>query len=174
MNFPTWFSSMLLALAAFFSYQCSIAAKTPQRGQRMWQWAALGFLGMSCDEVAMIHESIGNTLNKYYFKSKAIEHSTWVIILGPIILVMLIVFIIKIKKYLRNSRKAKQLLMIGIFVYVGGSFFLEATINLLNHQNLQWLWNLEIVLEEFFEMLGTVIIIKGLMEHRDFLLTDKS
>lgn len=170
-NFPTWFSSMLLVLAAFFAYKCSIAAKIKQNGKRMWQLLFLGLLGMSCDEVAQIHEHLGNTVNKYFFQLESIKHSAWVIILGPFVLLVMVIFSVKMKKYLVGSTKAIKFLALGCCIYICGAFLLEATINFFNHDNLEWLWKIENILEELFEMLGVVIIIKGLTEHYRFLLS---
>ena len=61
-NFTTWFSSIMLAIAAYFAYQCSVAAESKKDGKRMWQLLSLGLLGMSCDEVAMIHEHLGKVI----------------------------------------------------------------------------------------------------------------
>ncbi len=169
-NFPTWISSLLLAIAAYFAYQCSSIAKTKQIGQRMWQLFSLCLIGMSCDETAQIHELMGRLLKKYLIKSTSIEHSTWVVILGPFILLIIFSLILKIKKYLRGSRKAIIFLITGLSAYVFGAFILESTINLLNHEDLEWIWRIENILEESCEMFGVIIIIKGLIEHYKFLL----
>src|SRR3989338_1044170 len=66
-NFPTWFSSMLLAIAGFFAYKCSLIIETQKKGKMIWQLLSIGLLGMSCDEVAMIHEHLGLFVNKHFF-----------------------------------------------------------------------------------------------------------
>jgi len=173
-NITTWFSSILLLIAAIYAYKCFLASRRNQSEQKIWQFLSLGLLGMSCDEVATIHERLGNTLNKYYFQFDAIKKSSWVIILGPAILLILLLFALKMRKYLKNSAKAKRLLITGILAYVGGAFILEATINLLNHDTLEWLWKIEIILEESFEMFGVILIIMGLMEHHKFINKESS
>ncbi len=166
-NFPTWFSSMLLAIAAYFAYKCSVLAK---EGRRIWKLLGLGLLFMSCDETAQIHEHIGNTLHKYFFNNiEAIKHSSWVIILGPVVLLAVLIFSFKMKKYLKGSKQTAKFLLLGAFIYIFGAFILEATINLLNHENLEWLWKIENILEESCEMFGVILIIKGLIKRTDYL-----
>ena len=168
-NLPTWFSSMMLAMAAFFAYRCSLVMTKKEGGRRMFQLLTLGLLGMSCDEVSQIHENLGKTINKYYFHLKNIN-SSWVILLGPFVLIFLIIFSLKIRKHLAGSVKAVKFLTLGFFIYITGAFLLEATSNFLNHLSLEWLWQIETLLEESFEMIGIILIIKGLQEHYMFLV----
>jgi len=173
-NFPTWFSSMLLVIAAYFAYKCSITAKTKERGRGMLQLLSLGLLGMSCDEVAMIHENMGEFVNRHFFKIANLK-SEWVILLGPIVLFIIIVFVIKMSKYLKDSAKAKKFLVMGAFIYIFGAFILEATLNVICQQEFQFksLYKIEYILEEFLEMTGVVLIIKGLIEHFRFLSSQR-
>jgi len=48
-----------------------------------------------------------------------------------------------------------------------GGVILESTINFLNHEELQWLWNIEIIVEESLEMIGTLFIAYALIVWRD-------
>lgn len=171
-NLTTWFSSMLLALAAFYAYLSSTQLKEDKVGQRMWQLLALGFLAMSCDEVAMIHENLGTTMNKYFFHLSSINRSAWVVVLGPFILAGIIIFAAKMKRYFLGSPAVRWLLL-GSCVYIGGAFILEASINLLNHENLEWLFKTENILEESCELFGVIFLIKGLSQHKDYLLNSK-
>lgn len=163
-NLPTWFSGMLLAIASFFAYKCSLAANRVAGERFMWRLASFGFLAMSFDEVAMIHENVGLVLRKHF-------HITWnwSATIGPFILVLIIIFALNMIRYLKDSKKAFLLLAIGVVVYVGGAFLLEATNDLIDYDSLKYLFRTESILEESFEMFGVIIIIKGLIEHRKFL-----
>ena len=167
-NFPTWFSSMLLALASLYAYKCSFVSRKRKGEQKIWQLFALVLLGMSCDEVAMIHESIGSVLNKYVFNFGFVKHSPWVLLM-PFILLAIIILAVYIKRSLTGSFTAIRFLAIGGTVYIFGGFVCESTINFLNHENLEWLWRIENILEESCEMFGVIIIIMGIIEHRNFL-----
>ncbi len=168
-NFSTWFSSMLLAIASYFAYSCSVASKTYQNGKRMWQFLAVCLIFMSLDETAMIHESIGLLLRKYAFRPGSVN-SAWVIVSGPIVLFTIIIFTFKLKKYLKFSKKVRDMLLTGALLYLSGAFVLEATINFMPHSEPRWLWASEYIIEEACEILGVIFIIKGLMEQRKLLL----
>jgi len=57
----------------------------------------------------------------------------------------------------------------GLLCIIFGGVVLESTINWLNHEELQWVWEAEIVIEESFEMIGTVLIAYALVLWRDGL-----
>ena len=170
-NIPTWFSSMLLAIAAFFGYKCSTFKNITLSEKRTWQLLALGLLGMSCDETATIHERLGDTLNKHFLKIEFISKGAWVFIFGPLILVLFLLFALRLKQYLQNSKKAKKLLLIGALTYISGAFILET---ILACSSAKWMWQFEPIFEESFEMFGAILFIKGLMEQQKFLLISKN
>lgn len=170
-NIPTWFSSILLFIAAFFAYHCSLLAKTRQNGKTIWQILSLGLLVMSCDEVATIHERLGFVINKYIFKFPKPESHTWLLMIGPLAVIIILSIIIRIKKYLKGSTKALRLLTIGVLIYFFGSIVLESTVRFLHSNHLDVLYRIEVILEEFFEMIGVIIIISGLVEHNRSLNT---
>jgi len=163
-NLPTWFSSMVLAIAAYFAYKCSLAVKTIKAGKRMWQLLSLGLLGMSCDETAQIHEKLGNIINKYFFHQKRFS-SAWVVFLGPFILTAMFIFAFKMKRYLKGSRRAVKYLLLGFFLYIAGAFLLDMTINFLSSENVKRFYLIESISEETCEMFGTILFIKGLIIH---------
>jgi len=66
-NFTTWFSSLLLAVGAYFAYECSTLIPKGTIEKKWWQLTAWGVLLLSCDEVAMIHEHFGDLITKYFF-----------------------------------------------------------------------------------------------------------
>ena len=167
-NFPTWFSSFLLTIAAYFAYRCFLVQREGGNGRRLWLLFSFGLLGMSCDEVAMIHENLGNMVNKRFFNLQSIKHSEWVVLLGPLVLFIIFIFVRKLKNYLQGSTKAINFLTAGALIYIFGAFILESTINVIGNRGL--LYKIEFILEESFEMFGVILIIKGLIEHHKFLL----
>ena len=138
----------------------------------MFQFLALGLLGMSCDEVAMIHEHLGIFVNKHFFKIENLK-SEWVVLLGPIVFFVIVVFVIKSRKYLKDSNVAKKFLIIGAFIYIFGAFGIEASINFLSDNALTKVAPIATILEEFCEIIGIVLVIKGLVEHSRFLEKNK-
>lgn len=170
-NFSAWFSGMILAIASFFAYQCSLAADKDKGGPMMFQLLALGLLGMSCDEVAMIHENMGLFVNKHFVKLEGLR-SEWVALLAPVVLFIIIVFSVKMRKYLSSSNKAKKFLIIGAFIYIFGSTGLETLLNFPKQEILEKFLKVEFIVEEFCEMTGVILVIKGLIEHHRFLTHD--
>jgi hypothetical protein len=51
-----------------------------------------------------------------------------------------------------------------------GGVFAESTINFLNQEELKWVWDIEVVLEESLEMMGTIFISYSLIRWRDGLI----
>ena len=160
-NFSTWFSSILLAIAAYFAYKCSIIKNIDKREQTMLQLFGSGLLLMSCDETAQIRENLAITINKYIFKLENMFSSAWAILLGPIAVTVLVLFSILLIKYAGFSRKVKKFLTIGLIIYITGAFILELAINFTP----SWFWSVHMIIEESFEMFGVLFVIKGLMEH---------
>lgn len=78
------------------------------------------------------------------------------------------VFIWKFRKFISLSKPTKLYFYAGGVVYLFGAFILEATINLLNHDKLEWVWKIESLAEESFEMLGAFLVIIAVMKHADF------
>jgi len=67
-NLPTWYSSLLWAFASYCVFQCSVILKNKDaREARFWLYTSCIFLFLSCDEVAKIHESVGQLLNRNVF-----------------------------------------------------------------------------------------------------------
>lgn len=170
-NIPTWFSSVLLFIAAFFAYRCSLLAKTRQNGKTIWQILSLGLLAMSCDEVAAIHEHLGQTINKYFFHLNNLK-SEWVVFVAPFIILVILTVFIKLRYYLNlsGSSVALRFLTLGLIVYVFGSIIVEFTGNFFNYENSKLLYATELIIEESSEMFGAILIIRGLLEHHGFAL----
>ena len=169
-NIAAWYSSMLLAYAGFLSYECSVHAKTRKfpGGLPFLVFCGLLFL-MSCDEVAQIHETIGARAADYLniSSSSLAQHSSWVWVGGPILVGVFVGVVLWLKKFLTLVPRCTWLLAAGFTAIILGGIFLESTINFLNHDEYQLLWDIEIILEETLEMVGTVLIASSLMVWRD-------
>lgn len=171
-NLPTWFSSIILFIAAFYAYQC---AKVSKVNRLIWKIVALTLIIMSCDEVAMIHEEIGAYMNTHFFKMDNLV-SVWSFCLGPFILLALAVIIPILRKTLAQPAKARNRLFLGIFLYLLGALILEFTVNLFEPEKTSLFWNLtwriEYYMEEPSEMFGTIIIISSFVKYYKFYLEE--
>lgn len=172
-NVPAWYSSILLAVAGLLAYECSMHAnrKNIQGGISFLIFAGLLFF-MSADEVARFHEILGGyTANYFGISTKDYaKHASWVWVGGPLICVVFIGFIFLLKKAFSLVPGSMYLLVIGFSLIILGGVILESTINFLNHEELQWIWDIEIVLEESLEMIGTIFIAYALMLWRNGII----
>jgi hypothetical protein len=138
-NLPTWFSSFLLLNNSMVSYWQSSTSKTPIQ----WRLLALGFLVLSIDEVAGLHE----TLNT------AIEMS-WVIPAGILVLLVGLAFI---PFLLSLNRRFAGLLLISGMLYVLGAIGIEFLSADMDEESLAY--HFATALEEGIEMLGALMFL---------------
>lgn len=167
MNFPTWFSSLIWAIAAFMAYKCYEIAKIKGSSAKIWGIVSFTLLFLSLDEVATIHEHLGKFINRHSFDLDI--SASPVVFLGPIALFIMIVFIITLRRHLKGSKQAARLLLIGLGLVALGALALEHTLNFIPYKQLGSLRTVEVIFEESLEMFGAILIIAGLVEHRKFL-----
>ncbi|OGO25642.1 MAG: hypothetical protein A2W33_09345 [Chloroflexi bacterium RBG_16_52_11] len=169
-NVSAWYSSILLTVAGLISYECSVYAKRENvPGSFLFLLFAGLLFFMSCDEVATIHEIVGKYLAEYFdISSKNFaKHAPWVWVGGPVIITVFVVFLFLFKKLFSLVPRSMVFLSSGFALIILGGIVLESTINFLNHEELQWIWNLEVILEESLEMVGTLFISYSLIVWRD-------
>ena len=167
-NIPTWFSSLLWAIAALLSYT-SFESAFEQKEKRAWGFLSLTFLFLSCDEVASLHENLGLMASKYLFASKwvdALGMRLWPIALGPIVIFGLFWFTVWFKCCFRNSPHGGRQVALGTILFLAGAVGLETGMNfLMFHGFLKPFWKVEAIFEEALEMVGAILIVSGLLSH---------
>ena len=164
-NIPTWFSSFLLALSGLTAYRCS-QLSSGHREKTPWMLLATVLLYLSCDEVAGLHETM-NLLARKYFSLEWIKGPVWPFILGPVFLTVVVWLAFRLRRDLRGSFRAARLMRLGALLWICGSVVFEASISLLP-ESLFWVKKIEIVIEESFELIGTIIFLAGLLAHQRF------
>jgi len=170
-NVPAWYSSILLAVAGLISYECSVLAK---RLEIQGSLAFLLFAGllfvMSADELAQLHEIVfGEYAAKYLgISAKAFaKQSPWVWVGGPLVAAIFACFGFFLKGALSAVRHSMLLLVIGFSLIILGGVVLESTINFIDHAERPGIYNLEIIVEESLEMIGTIAVAYALILWRD-------
>lgn len=83
------------------------------------------------------------------------------------VVVLFLACILAAKKVLSRVPGSLRFFVLGFALIVLGGVLLENTINWLNHETLQRLWNVETVVEESLEFFGTISICHALMIWRD-------
>ena len=153
-NLPSWFSGCLLLTASALLWFC---ARTKRVGGDPWSgtWyaLALGFLLLSVDEVAGVHESINSMIV-----------ITWAIPGGAAALVIGLAFI---PFLLHLPRRTAVLFALAGAIYLAGAAGLEVVGNSLVAQGLRdtLRYNLWSLLEESLEMFGVILFLDTLLRY---------
>ena len=172
-NIAAWYSSMLLLVAGLIAYECWVYARINniQGGLSFLIFAGLLFF-MSGDEVARIHEIVGGYVAQYFdISSKDFaQHASWVWVGGPFIVAVFASFMFLLKRVFSLVSGSMFYLALGFSLIILGGVILESTISFLNHEELQWIWDIEIVIEESLEMTGTLFIAYALIVWRDGII----
>jgi hypothetical protein len=163
-NVPTWYSSVLLLLAAGLCALLArhhIAARLPYR--RHWLVLAALFLLLSLDEIAMLHEypidplreALGTTGPLYY---------AWVI---PGLAAVVVCGLAYVRCWWHLPARTRGLCLLAAAAFVGGAVGVEMLSGMqasrYGEQNLTYA--LIVHLEEALEMLGVVIFIYALADY---------
>ncbi len=153
-NLPTWFSSVLLLVTSALLWFCARQKRTDEDSWAgHWYVLAVGFLLMSLDEVAGIHESINSAIVM-----------TWAIpggIAGAVIGIAFIPF------RLHLPGRTAVLVAVAGTAFLAGAAGLEIIGNDLVGQRLRdtLRYNMWTLFEESLEMLGVILFIHALLRY---------
>ena len=150
-SFPTWFSGFLLL---FTSLTCGVKAR--QESQRSspdampWTGLGIGFLLLSIDEIAGMHESLNSMGLPFSWTVPGVILAAFA---GGVFLPFL----------LRLPRAIALRFVIGGVIYLGGALGVEVlTDPYLERDELNTLpYNLWTAVEEFMEMAGVLVFLQG-------------
>jgi len=154
-NFPTWYSSMSLFACALLLYVIGEGkSRVQDRFSRHWYVLAIGFLTMSLDEVAGLHETL-NTISPV----------SWTVPGAVLVGVLGLAYV----PFLRHlpARTRRRFIVAGI-VYVGGAVGVEHATRLwLEHGHAidSLAYNLWVAVEEGMEMAGIVMFIDAQLQY---------
>jgi hypothetical protein len=166
-NFPTWFSTMQLAIIAATALGiCSIDKPSyPRlRDRAGWILLAAAFAFLSLDEFVQIHEILDRHRDIFPYK--------WCFYYAPVAAVVggaCIVFLYR--RFPRGSGLWK-LFLVGCALLGAGAMGMELVDLALVRSGvrIQLLFRLEVILEEFLEMLGGSVILCTLLSHAQDLV----
>ena len=164
-NLPTWFSSFQLTLVAMM-FTLFFVGKS-QRGEQAWAMliAAAGFLLLSLDETAELHERIGGMSDALLpggDRDNTSLHRTgiWMFVLAPVALICFWLWWRNAQPYLVGF-KGKGKLILGLITFVAAATVPEFFSNFVEWG--PWM-HLAIAIEEIGEMAGITIFLWGVFE----------
>ena len=162
-NIPTFFSSLLLFIAAVILY---VIYKTEPKGfgkKRYWQVLMTIFAWLSVDETASIHEQFGKMGKTFHLNSDYLYYS-WII---PYILFAIIAFFFFLRFLFKLPYSTRILFIISGFVYTGAAICFELFEgNIAKKYGPNTLNDLLLcAAEEFLEMTGVIIFIYALLRY---------
>ncbi len=151
-SFPTWYSAAALLLTAVVLWVNARRQRAAGSSLRWhWQGLAVGFLMLSIDEVAGLHE----TLNSMIEGSWAVPGAVLAALIGGVYLTFLV----------QLERKVAIQFVIGGVIFLGGAVGVEYfTEPYLKNDQLNTLaYNLWTAVEEGMEMVGVLIFLRALL-----------
>jgi len=172
-NIPAWYSSMLLALAGLVAFECSIVARRfGQWSQSVFLLLSLLLVFMSCDEIARFHETLPEILSDYLGLDSInlFEAHPWVLLGGPFVIILLVTMFLLLNNNLKRYPVSRPLMLWGFVVLVTGGIVLESIMEFLPRGIL---WQIEMLIEETLEMVGTLLISASLVLWRDQALSEE-
>ncbi len=165
-SLPAWYSSMQWFCAAvLFGLIPAYLWKRSLRGT--WALAALALLCLvfSIDEILGIHEWLGRQSDALLpggHRDHAFFSRTgiWPIVIGIPVLAILAALLIALRRvYVRSGRHACRRLVAGVIIMFSGALLVELAKNLLGTTAAGGAALLQVVVEEFLEMVGVTVIV---------------
>ena len=184
-NIPTWYSSFTLLLCSILLATIA-AAKKRQSDRYTLHWGVLAgiFLLMSVDEVARMHEHVGEVFKSLLegvgFTPSGFVYFTWVI---PGAVFVFIVALAYLRFLLSLPRKTATLFLLAGALFVAGALGMEMIsarlISIYGVENWDSIPNtlkavvaIETAVEELLEMLGIVVFFYALLSYASLYLKE--
>jgi hypothetical protein len=151
-NIPTLYSSVtLLGSSILLGYIAYLTRLTGGRFSILWAVLSLGFLFLSVDETAYIHENFSEDV------------AGWIFVVAPFVILFLLGYI---RFFLHLPTSTKLYFLLAGFLFIGGAFILEFIgswrISLAGENNLATTLVFTTI-EESFEMFGINVFVYSLL-----------
>jgi hypothetical protein len=164
-NLPTWWSSLLLAAAGGLALFVARRTLHPHVAahRRLWPLLGVGLLVMSLDEAALIHEAIVGGQFESLIDDGGAFAFAWVV---PGLVVVAALAIAYLRFVVTLPGASRQAFVAGAVVYVGSAIGLEMVDGIVNGDD-GTLTNAKVLVagtQELGEMVGTVLLVLGLLE----------
>lgn len=163
-SIPTWYAASLLLCCAILLAVIGFAKRTHQdRYARHWLGLAAIFLYMSIDEGSMIHEELTDPLRQLFNVTDYL-YFAWMLVGIPVAIIIAAIYV---KFVLDLPARIRILFILAGSCYIGGALVIEAISANMWYLNDGASLPYMIVgsIEEFFEMMGVIILIYALLLH---------
>lgn len=167
-NLPTWYPSIQWFCVAIF-LGLFAHRNFSLRQKRSWLLVVVSllFLVLSLDEVAEIHEWLGQEVDVLLpggTRHNTLVHSTgiWMLAIGVPFLALFIVLISSIKIYFQGAPDALLKILLGMLIMLIGALRFETLANFVTPRTKYRV--LQIFLEEFCELVGGTTVLWGSYE----------
>jgi hypothetical protein len=110
-NIPTLYSSVTLLISSMLlGYIAYLTRLTGGRFSLLWAILSFGFLFLSVDETAYIHENLSEDV------------AGWIFVVAPFVILF---FLLYIRFFFHLPRSTKLYFLLAALLFIGGAFFLE-------------------------------------------------
>jgi hypothetical protein len=163
-NVPTWYSSLALGLAGgILALIATLKWRTRDRFRFHWAGLSAGFVLLSIDEVAMLHEYPIDPLRRALDAGGALYYP-WVLPAMAVVVVLAIVFASFVRHLPARTRRQ---VCLAAAVFLSGAIGMEmlsgVQADAAGEQT--FVYAMIISVEELLEMLGVVIFIHALLAY---------
>jgi hypothetical protein len=163
-NIPAWFSSAQLLLIALTLWTANrFRGDKPLPSRRFLNLLAVGFLLLSLDETAQVHETITGVIGSRYadwVPQLFSSHKAFAVLATVGVCWVLKTFYKDARAAWRWSRRECTVCLLGVVVVLLGGSLLEA-IGYLYLQKGTLAYRVEVSFEEFLEMFGATLILRA-------------
>lgn len=155
-NIPEWYSAVLLFSVSLSSLAVYLLSRNGIGPDRPWKKFWLAFAGVYCflslDESARMHEIFNN-----------VTALKWVYAYAPFAAIFFVVCVFYFVTIRRGEKRVRNWVLGGLVVYAFGglvSEFIGYVLSPMPHAMQQ----VEFVIEEGLEMIGTIIVLMGVLQ----------
>lgn len=162
MSVASWFSASQLLVIGLLALVAAPFSRRPRWPSPLFcTVVGLGFIFLSMDEAAMVHERITDVGRSHAWVPRFDDrHGTWIFAYGLVGLGLLAAFRRDILTVLRHHRRVALLMGGGFAVLVAGAVGVEV----MGYYGLIASPPLQVAMEEFLEMFGATLILLGAVE----------
>ena len=156
-NLPAWFSAVQwAAVAGLFAFAGFQSKRRKDPANVALLLLAVVFLFLSMDEAASIHERLTAGLNGKLLGENRILMSSWLVVLGVPLAVLLWRLGVRIKPTFDTAPGSLRLYLLGIAIFGAGAFLTESTLGLAGVSRIPPGF---ILVEEMLEMIGVTCLL---------------